>query len=268
MNENPINLTEARVDVLLPIRLPAPWLDETLAGLSKQTFRNWRLIAICHGDKEELDSRIRGFIPDSTVLSASTSKSLPEILNFGLSHCTSKYVARIDSDDIPNPNRLERQVEFLELNPSIIVLATGVEFIDSDSSFVRPAKVPSSEQELIKGMRWKCVIHHPSVMYRRAEILRLGGYASQAKHCEDYDLWLRILATGRIAIQVDSLTKYRLHDNQVTRTRSIPKTAFKQLRNSKVSLARSRGESVLAALVRHQVWVARQRFRPRSETRP
>ena len=102
-----------KVDVLLPVRSPAPWLEATLAGLMRQTMSSWRLVAVCHGESPAVAETIRSLVPDALILTAPEEGGLPDVLNLGLASCTAEFVARIDSDDIPAPDRFERQVQFL-----------------------------------------------------------------------------------------------------------------------------------------------------------
>ena len=98
----------AEVDVLLPIRASAPWLRETLEGLQHQIGIEWHLIAVIHGEDHGMRALIESFNIPTTIANAPEASNLADVLNLGLSLATSMFVARIDHDDIPEPNHLER----------------------------------------------------------------------------------------------------------------------------------------------------------------
>jgi hypothetical protein len=249
------------VDVLLPVRSPAPWLEATLAGLIRQTMPSWRLVAVCHGDSPSVAENIRRLVPEALILTAPEQVGLPEVLNLGLASCTASFVARIDSDDIPSLDRFERQVEFLSSHPEVALVASPVTLIDESGAALGGVSGPSISEALIRGLRWKCVIQHPSVMFRRSTIVELGGYNTSARHAEDYELWLRLAAVAGVETLAEPLTEYRVHPGQVTRTKVIPGPARALVGQARLALARSRGESVAMARLRQFVWSSRQVLR-------
>ena len=255
------DIAHGTVDVLLPIRSPAPWLEATLAGLIRQSLPSWRLVAVCHGDSPAVEQNIRRLVPNALLLTAPEEGGLPDLLNLGLASCTASFVARIDSDDIPCLDRFERQVEFLSSHPDVALVASPVMLIDESGAALGRLSGPSTSAELIRGLRWKCVIQHPSVMFRRSAIVELGGYDPLARHVEDYELWLRLAAVAGVETLAEPLTEYRVHPGQVTRTKVIGKPARALVGQARVALARSRGESVGMARLRQFVWASRQVLR-------
>jgi len=249
------------VDILLPVRSPAPWLEATLAGLIRQTMPSWRLVAVCHGDSPSVAETIRRLVPDALILTAPEQVGLPEVLNLGLASCTASFVARIDSDDIPCLDRFERQVEFLSSHPEVALVASPITLIDESGAALGRLSGPSTSAELIRGLHWKCVIQHPSVMFRRTSIVELGGYDPLARHVEDYELWLRLASVSGVETLAEPLTEYRVHPGQVTRTKVIGKPARALVGQARVALARSRGESIGMARLRQFVWSSRQVLR-------
>jgi glycosyltransferase involved in cell wall biosynthesis len=245
------------VDVLMPVREPAPWLRETLNGLSAQTFTNFRLVAVIHGEDTVTSNVIQSLNSPSLVLRVPSEFSLADVLNFGLEHCSAQYVARLDSDDIPVSNRLELQRNFLSMNPKCAAIGTGSLLINEESFPLSKRLVPTDASVVLRKMRWKNVLIHPSVMFQRSSVARIGGYSRKAVHTEDYDLWLRLLAEEEV-LNPEPLLKYRIHPSQVTKTKAIPRGGRKAILESRLNLARSRNESLLMARFRHFLWSTRQ----------
>lgn len=250
-----------RVSVLIPVRSPAPWLDDTLAGLLSQTISDWELVVVVHGDDAGLEAQVHSRVATGRVLAAPVEWTLPQVLNHGLAACTGEVVARLDADDIPEPARLARQVEYLRDHPDVVLVCTPVALVDESGAALGREVGPTDEAQLIRGMRWKCVIQHPSVMFRRQAVLELGGYDPRARHVEDYELWLRLAGRGRLGLLAEPLTRYRVHPAQVTRTTVIGRPARELVGSARRAWARQRGESVLMARVRQAVWAGRQVLR-------
>jgi len=247
------------VDVLLPVRLPAPWLEETLRGLNGQTTDLWHLVCVIHGEVGDLDTLVHKLVPDATIVYVPAEKSFVYTLNLGLSKCNAKYIARIDADDIPEPTRLLSQAQFLDAHPTVGLVSSNVTWIDSNGKVIRIDQ--ANELEIIRGLRWKNVVAHPSVMIRRQAVLEINGYSDKATHAEDYELWLRVATTWELARIKSPLIRYRVHDNQVTKTKVIHKKSRQAILEARLNLARKREESVFAAWLRHAIWSVPQIIR-------
>ena len=254
-------LPVADVDVLLPIRGPAPWLPETLQGLLKQTGINWRLVAVIHGDDKGISELIRSLAIPASIIAAPETGNLSDVLNLGLANTTAQFVARIDQDDIAAPHRLERQCLELSQDPKCAVIGSNAQLIDESGQIIGVRTLPASADEILKMMRWRSAVMHPTVTFRREAIVNLGGYSPVAANVEDYDLWLRVLQHMKIRSLPENLLQYRIHGNQMTQTKSISRIAARKIRDSRLDLARARNESTPAARFRQDVWSAKQAAR-------
>lgn len=248
---------ERVVDVLLPVRAPSPWLGEALDGLTAQVDCAWRLVAVVHGDPTELLPVILGRVPDALIVPMPPQARLQDLLNAGLAACTADYVARQDHDDIPEPTRLAAQRAFLDAHPTVLAVGCPATVIDERGDVVGPRPMPTGAQ-VIDGLRWKSVLVHPSVMLRRAAVIEAGGYDARATHAEDYELWLRLAARGDLDNLAEPLLRYRVHSQQVSRAKAIPRSTRVVVAASRRALARARGESVLMARLRQAVWSTTQ----------
>lgn len=246
------------VDVLLPVRAPTPWLHLTLAGLAAQSYSDWRLLAVIHGEDNGIAKLIRDSGVPAAILYAPTTLTLSEVLNLGIEHSDAEYLARLDSDDIPLPDRFATQVAFLQAHPDCVAVGSSVELIDENGRFLGLRQPPPTAAKVLSALRWKTPIVHPSMLFRREPITELGGYSSLAEHTEDYDLWLRAATRGALCALAQPLTQYRIHAGQISSTKAISKEASDRILQSRITLARTRHESVLLARARHIAWNARQ----------
>lgn len=248
---------DAWVDVLLPTRAPAPWLAETLDGLLTQTHPNWRLVAVVHGDATDLSPLILDRIPSAVIVAMTDDAKLQDLLNAGLQACTADYVARQDHDDIPEPTRLEAQLAFLQEHPEVLAVGSAAAEIDEHGNAIGSREIPSGS-EFIKALRWRSALIHPSVMFRRAAVLEVGGYDIGATNAEDYELWLRLAAAGELDNIPEPLLRYRVHSQQMSQARAIPRATRTLVGRSRRALARSRRESLIMAQLRQIAWSTRQ----------
>lgn len=254
-------LTAPEVEVLLPTRAPAPWLGETLAGLANQTFNNWRLVAVLDGPDEGISEAIAYWAPTAKVITVSGHPGLVSLLNTGLRNCEAPLIARLDSDDVPSPERLERQVEFMESHPTCVLLGTGARVISEDGSVIG-SRMPR-KGSVRRRLRWKSAFVHPSVMMRSSAVKDVGGYRESARHVEDFDLWLRLAAIGQVAVLPEALLDYRIHTGQVTHQVSFDKAARASILDARLGLARAERGSLALARLRHTAWSMANRYKGR-----
>ena len=145
---------------------------------------------------------------------------LAHALNVGLRHCTHEYIARMDSDDITLPKRFEKQMEFLKLHPDIDCVGTWAIEIKSDGSDFFRKQMPVTHEECYNFfMKRDCMIH-PTVMFRRSYIEKVGDYAEDTYFGEDTMMWAQGFVNGcKFANLPEFLFKFRLNDEFFSRRR-------------------------------------------------
>ncbi|PTL88561.1 glycosyl transferase [Halomonas litopenaei] len=129
------------------------------------------------------------------IVGTEVNMGLAAALNLGLRYCKYDLVARMDSDDLSMPMRFEEQVLFMEKNPEISVFGGAVEEWDA-SLEIRTAvrTVPVTDEQLKNYVKFRCPVSHPSVMFRKSDILSVGGYPDI--YPEDYALWVEMINSG------------------------------------------------------------------------
>lgn len=205
-----------QVSILMPVHNTAPYLREAMDSMLSQTFTDFELIVLddCSPDNaEEIldtydDPRIVRYRGERNV-------GLANVLNVGIEMARGKYIARMDSDDISLPNRLQVQVDYLEAHPEIDLVSVGMQlFGDKEEIWVREQDF---EELKICALFYSPVLHASS-MWRKDAFEKQGlRFRQEMVPSEDYDLWTRALVKGlKLVNLAEVLYKYRIHGTQAT----------------------------------------------------
>lgn len=160
------------------------------------------IVVVCDGPvTDQLDKVLRHwaelFAERLKVVRLEQNAGLGAALNRGLRACTDTWVARMDADDVMMQDRLLLQMNHLERHPEIDVLGGWAIDIDGVGTRRGERRVPTSHGDIVRWI-WTCPIIHPTVVYRREAIMRIGGYSVTTRRAEDYDLWFRAVEHGLI----------------------------------------------------------------------
>lgn len=231
-----------RVSVLFPAHRVNPFMVDALKSLVNQSFTDFEVLFLDNskdGISEKhwnIDSRI-------VHVKLSSRFGLAESLNAGIAISSADYLARMDYDDLSHTNRLEKQITFMDQNPEICILGTGVRVIgmdiDENAKSGNSLKRPLTQQEVIPYLLEKNPLIHPTVMFRRSLFQNSKiRYRSRYDGAEDLDLWTRASHITSIANLDEDLLEYRIHPGQFSREDS----------SNSVQLA-------LRCRIRHAIWV-------------
>lgn len=207
-----------RVSVVMAVYNGEKYLREAVDSILAQTFADFEFIIIDDGSTDGT-ARILAEYRDPRIVKIEneTNLGISISLNRGLELCRGKYIARMDADDISNIHRFACQVDYLERNPDIAVLGTGMTIINEDGVITGWQDFHCDSNVTAWAMLHWCSVAHPSVMMSKEFVLRLGGYNPDFRHAEDYDLWTRIIqAGGRISVIPKRLLLYRQNASQFT----------------------------------------------------
>ena len=206
------------VSVLLPALRNDNYLRDAINSILNQTFRDFHILLIAdkNWDLNDLmvhDSRIRH-------LKVSPDINLSQKLNIGIDYSDSKYLARMDADDIAHENRLQIQVTFLELNSNIDIVGTGIRFIGELPNHRHAedeiALLPSENDQLLTHMLYKNPFFHPTVMIRSEKLNHYKlRYNERFVRSQDLELWSRAAGKLVFANIREPLLSYRLHESQI-----------------------------------------------------
>lgn len=173
-------------------------------SMLNQTLPTDDFVLLCDGPlTEELDAVIEHleneYHPCVRVIRFEEHRGLGKCLNDGLHLCKHELIARMDSDDIANKLRCEKQVEKFCENPKLDIVGGNVEEFEGDVRNITSMKqMPITNEEIVEYSKLRCPFNHPTVMYRKSAVLAVGGYPDEYR-CEDYGLWVRLLQNGSLS---------------------------------------------------------------------
>jgi glycosyltransferase involved in cell wall biosynthesis len=220
------------ISVVMPVYNTEQYIAQAVESVLAQTFDDFEFIILDDGSTDSSVSVLREFAErdDRIRFFPLEHRGYVSVLRRGLNHCRAEFVARMDSDDICEPQRFEKQIAYLREHPEVVALGSRVTLIDPYGSRVEnPSHKLTHEEleaELLNGVGWALV--HPTVMMRRDPLMKVGGYREDLAVSEDLDLFLRLAEVGKLANLPDVLLKYRQHLGSVNYTKYEQQKAVKR----------------------------------------
>ncbi len=218
----------AKVSVILPVYNGIKYFKESMESLGQQTFRDFEVVIIDDASYDGTEKMIDVYdemLPNVRVIRHPDNLGLAESLNDGLVAAGGEYMAIQHADDISLPERLEKEVIYLDAHPNVHLVGTWMRYIDAsgrlkkkDGWWLRQVKNVPDDPEVIrtKLLEMNCLIH-TSVMFRKGTTSSAGFYDQEMVPAEDYDLWLRVSEKHDIGIIREVLCYYRHHHGQLSR---------------------------------------------------
>ena len=175
------------------------FLAKSLMSLTQQTLPADEVVLVWDGKiNTGLQKVVEEFKPKLPlkIIALENNVGLGEALAIGLTHCQYDWIARFDSDDICEPNRFTKQIEFIINHPNIYVLGGKIiEFQQTIGKATHVRQVPIDHADILQYAKSRNPINHMTVMYQKSAVLGVGNYR-HAPLYEDYDLWVRLLQAG------------------------------------------------------------------------
>ena len=217
-----VNNSPPDISVIMPVYNSSKYLEESIESILNQTFDNFELIIVYDKSKDNSKEIIEKYMKTDNriILIENEIKSgISNALNKGLEISKGKYIARIDSDDISLPNRLEREYLFLENNKDYFLVGSNGIRIDEQGKYLEDIIY---EEDPSINMSKENHIIHSSIMFRNTGI----RYGANLLYAEDYDFYLRALNMGlKLGNMPEVLVKYRMNSSSITMTKDNAKNS-------------------------------------------
>jgi glycosyltransferase involved in cell wall biosynthesis len=205
------------VSVIIPTYRREAYIEETLASVFAQTFRDFEVIVVNDGSPDATADRLRPLV-DSGRIQYYEQKNAGQAAarNTGLQYARGKFISFLDDDDLLPEDKLAWQVERLQSQPHVAVTYGFAQAFGSNHTFRHPEAMGDSG-EIKKVLLRRGVIMTPGQALARTEDIRaIGGLDVSIRGAEDWDLWLRLADRGRFDYVERCALRYRVHPGNVS----------------------------------------------------
>lgn len=203
------------ISVVMPVYNAERYLEIALQSVLNQTCADFELLALNDASTDASRDILESFSDSRLRIVVNTSnQGVAKTLNRGLQQAQGQFVARMDADDICEPFRFERQIDFLQENTQICVCGSWVTDIDKDERLIEIRQMPIGAR--LDTFWWRpSPLPHPSVMWRVEK--QKWQYDENLLCAQDYDLWLKLGLHGEKFWNIEEpLLRYRVHEESIS----------------------------------------------------
>jgi glycosyltransferase involved in cell wall biosynthesis len=217
------------VSVVMSVYNGEKHLCESVDSILNQIFKDFEFIIINDGSTDRTKDILGSYAAkdDRIVLIHQEKMGLTKSLNRGISIVKGKYIARQDADDLSKLERLERQVAFMEANPSVGLISSWYEVIDERGNFVRENwAIPVGDDRIGERLIEINQFCHGAAMIRKKTLDTVGMYREFFEYAQDYDLWLRISEKFGVGNLPVFLLQYRESDDGISSNKILIQSRY------------------------------------------
>ncbi len=236
----------------MPVFNGEKYLNTAIESILNQSYSHFEFLILDDGSTDQSITIVKSY-RDSRInhIISPQNCGIEKTLNKGLELAQGEYIARMDCDDISYPNRLERQLSYMEQHPDIGVLGASMQLLENRrKTGIR--RWPSTDEEIKIHLLFQNPLSHPVVMMRKESIAEFR-YPEECKYAEDYRFWTVLADHTNFANLPDTLLHYRVHEAQITEKQAaLSNTAARAARQHYL---KSRFENITdeELLVHHQL---------------
>lgn len=204
-------------------------IDDSVLSIVNQRYKEWELLLVndCSSDST-LDIMEQYAINEPRIKIINNEKNigLTASLNKAINVSNGEFIARLDSDDIADPDRLTKQISFLISNPDVGLVGSGARLIDEKRKKIGSMNVISNDYLISKFINYLNPFIHSSLMIRKDVLNDIGGYREKFLYSQDYDLVLRINDVSRVVNLPENLISWRVSEGSITMQKNIRQRVF------------------------------------------
>lgn len=219
-----MEINNPKVTVLMPVYNGEKYLAEAITSILTQTYVNFELLIINDGSRDRSVEIIHSYEdPRIRLIHNEQNLGLVTTLNKGMDLAQGEYIARMDQDDISMPNRLAKQLFYLEQYPDVGMCGTWIQ-VFGIGNYVE--KYPTDHASIKASLLFYNALAHPTVMMRKKMFDRFNlRYDIDYLHAEDYELWQRCSNCFEIVNLGEVLLKYRTSTTSYCRVFTVEQNA-------------------------------------------
>ena len=203
-----------KVSVIVPAYNAMTYLPKTIDSVLEQTFTDFEVIIVNDGSSDDIEKWVDTITDNRVRLISQKNQGAATARNTGIAHAKGEYIAFLDSDDLWEQTKLEKQVNCLDNNPDVGLVYAWISSIDENGN--NRGKIFANNAE---GYVWEKLIEENIVMSGSAAMVRrdcfekLGVFDQNLRFAEDWEMWIRIARNYSFAAIKEPLVYYRHHPN-------------------------------------------------------
>jgi len=220
-----------RVSIIIPAYNSLQYLPATLESVLEQSFDDYEVIVVNDGSSDNIEEWFATNVTDPRLRLVSQLNQGPSVArNTGIKESTSEYLAFLDSDDLWERSKLQKQIQVLDSDPDTAIIYTWLANIDVNGK--PTGKIRSYENE---GLVWPELIKHnfigcgSNAVVRRTCFDQLGLFDPSTTGIEDWDMWLRIADRYPFRVIREPLVYYRQHPASLSNNWTVLETSFQRV---------------------------------------
>jgi len=203
-NGKNLKLNMLKVSVITPLYNSKKYIEKAIESILNQTYKDFEMIVVDDGSTDGSGELVKNKFRDKVRYIYQENKGAAAAVNRGISLSQGNYIAFCDSDDWWLPDKLEKQVEFLEVNQNFGLVYSDV-FLARDGVLTQETWLQSRKVLPCSGGKEKCLVPLFSknfipapltVLMRKSVIDRVGFFNEKFSSTYDYEYWFRILEAG------------------------------------------------------------------------
>ena len=210
------------VSVVMPVYNGEKYVAQAIESILAQTFTDFELIIVDDGSRDRSPEIIRAYEKrDERIrfIQLEANEGQANVRNRATALAHGEFIASMDCDDVCLPERLQKQVDYLQRHPAIGVLGAGAQAVDEDLRRLYDFDLPQRHALIAFNLFVGSFFIHPTVMMRREVLESVGGYERDRRTAIDVELWTRLMWRTRFANHPETLLLYRRHGDQHHTTR-------------------------------------------------
>jgi glycosyltransferase involved in cell wall biosynthesis len=194
-------------------------IADSILSIMNQSYKDWELLLVNDFSSDNtLDIIEKYAATDSRIKVINNEKNmgLTVSLNRAINVSNGEFIARLDSDDLAEPQRLEKQVAFLVSNPDVGMVGSGANLINKTGKKIGNMDVISNDYIISKFINYLNPFIHSTIMIRKCVLDEVGGYREKFRYSQDYDLILRIYDRYAAVNMPEHLISWRVSEGSIT----------------------------------------------------
>lgn len=209
-----------RISILMTVYNTERYLRYSIDSILCQSFADWELIVVDDGSTDGSRVILEGY-GDPRIRKVLLSQNIGRTpaLRRAFELARAEYIAVLDADDVAHPQRLQRQIVFLDQRADVGMVGSYTQYIDEFGKVFAEFRPPTSRDAIIDSLGWTNPITHSAAMYRRQLASDVGGYSTELSYAQDFGLTLAIAQKSGLGVIDEFLCQLRVLPTSMSRSR-------------------------------------------------